>query len=193
MKQRIIDFFKHRGRRAIVLSIISTLLLSVAIGGTIAYIATRTDTTNNTFIPPVARIQLKDQEAITNVGNIPVYVRALAIVNWISVEDEHTISSDVPKEGVDFDITFITEGWFLAESDGFYYYEKVLLPGESVTILAQATRLETEKAGYDLRLQLLTTSIQADPIDAVHAAWPAVEVVEVEGKGSMLTERISTP
>ena len=174
--KRIFQFLKSTRKRTLVLLVSTVTVLSIAIGTTVAFIITKTDTYDNTFVPPIAKIHLEGYDDITNVGNIPVYVRSLAIVNWLSTDDEHTISSETPKVGVDFEVDFVTEGWFLA-SDGFYYYTKQLNPGESVVLLTEAVQLK-EKAGYELRLQLLSSSIQANPVDAINYAWPAVQVNE---------------
>lgn len=172
--KRIFELLKNAKKRTVVIIISSVLLLCTATTATIAYIVTKTDTQGNTFVPPVARIHIEGYDDITNVGNIPIYVRAFAVANWLSEDDEHTISSEVPKIDVDFDLYQHSEGWFLA-SDGFYYYTKPLAPGETVVLFTNAIQL-TKKPGYELRLQLLASSIQADPIDAVNQAWPSVQV-----------------
>ena len=148
----------------------------MAIGTTVALIIAKTNTTENTFDPPVVRIHLEGYDDITNAGNIPLYVRSIAIVNWVSKEDENVILSEVPEVNVDFSVIFVKENWFLA-SDGFYYYSKPLYPGETVVLITKIEQLK-EKAGYDLRVQLLSGSIQAYPVDAVNEAWPAVVVNE---------------
>ena len=179
-------------KRNLVLLLSLALLLTATVGATLAYVITKTDLLTNLFLPSKVDCAVEksgDAYTVKNTGDTDAYVRIAVVATWKGTDD--TVYAQAPILGADY--TLELDSRWVAGSDGFYYYEKALLPGESVTILAQATRLETEKAGYELRLQLLTTSIQADPIDAVHAAWPAVEVVEVEGKGSMLTERISTP
>ena len=183
--KRFFEFFKQTGNRAVVLLISTMLLITMAVGTTVALIMAKTDTTGNTFDPPVVRISLEGYDDITNAGTVPLYVRSLGVVNWVSKEDEKTILSEVPKSGEDFSVYFVTEDWFLA-SDGFYYYSKPLYPGETVILFTEAVQL-TKKDGYELHLRLLSGSIQAYPVDAVEEAWPAVQVdpdgnlVEKEG------------
>ena len=175
--KRIFQFLNSVKKRTLVLLVSATLLLSIAVGTTIAYIITKTDTHNNTFEPPLLNLHLEEIDTIKNDGNVPVYVRAISIANWLSTDDEHTISSDVPKINVDFEVVeFNVDGWFLA-SDGFYYYTKPLGANESVAIFTKIEQLK-EKEGYELRVQFLSSSIQANPTDAVMEAWPAVRVNE---------------
>ncbi len=84
--------------------------------------------------------------------------------------------TEVPVLDVNYHIDFATEGWFQAD-DGFYYYKKPLQPDEHISIIVSAMQLN-EKEGYELRLQLLTNTIQAYPADVVSQAWPAVQVDE---------------
>lgn len=170
------QFVKRTEKHTLILSVSMILVAALAIGTTVAFIITRTDTQDNTFLPPVTRIHIEGYDDIMNTGNIPVYVRVLTVANWLSTDDEHTIHSETPKYGIDFTIDFITEDWFLA-SDGFYYYTKPLYPGESVQLFTDAFQLR-EKSGHELRLQLLTSSIQTTPSDAINAAWPAVQINE---------------
>ena len=172
-------------KRMLVLIISTAILLLGAVGTTVAFIIDRTETASNIFDPPVVRITLRDYDEITNIGTVPVYVRALAVVNWEDAHDEHAILPEKPVVGVDLEIAFFTEGWFLA-SDGFYYYKKALGPNEHVALIANAIQL-TEKEGYEMRLEVVSSSIQASS-DAINAAWPAVRINE-DGE----LERATTP
>ena len=169
-------FFSSTGKKAVVLFVLTLVLIVTAIDVTLAILITKTDTFENIFDPPVLRLSLEGIDDITNTGDVPVYVRALAVANWRSTDDEHTILSETPVVGINFSIRFVTEGWFLA-SDGFYYYEKPLGPGEQVQLFLSATQLE-EKTGYELHLEILSSGIQAYPTDAIAAAWPAVRVTD---------------
>ena len=169
-------FFSLTGKKAVALLVAVILLTVAAADITLAYLITRTDTFENSFTPPVLRLSLEGIDDITNTGDVPIYVRALAVANWISVDDEHTVLSEDPQIGVDFEVTFVTAGWFLA-SDGFYYYEKILAPGEQVQLFTSATQLK-EKLGYELRLEILSSGIQATPPEGIAEAWPAVRVTE---------------
>ena len=162
-------------KRMLVLIISTAILLLGAVGTTIAFIVDRTETASNIFDPPVVRITLRDYDEITNIGTIPVYVRALAVVNWASTEDEHTILAEKPKVGEDLSITFISEDWFMGD-DGFYYYKKVLHPEDHIALMVEAVQL-TEKLGYEMELTILSSAIQISD-EAINVAWPAVRINE---------------
>ncbi len=172
--KRSFDFFKYIRSRSAVLLISATLLITVLVGTTVALIIVKTDTAGNTFDPPIVRISLEGYDSITNTGNVPVYVRSVGIATWVSEDDENVILSEAPKLGEDFTIDSITEGWFQA-SDEFYYYKEILNPGETVELFTSAIQ-QTEKDGYELHLQLISGSIQAFPANAVEESWPYVEV-----------------
>ena len=174
--KRILHLIKHAKKRTLILVGSVALVLALAIGTSFALLITRTNSVDNTFVPPISRISLDGQDYVTNTGNIPVYIRAYALANWYSTDDEHTILSEKPQAGVDYSIDTNVEGWFLA-SDGFFYYTKVVGPGETVELFRSATQ-NKQKTGYELRIQILASSIQIDPVDAIQDAWPAVRVNE---------------
>ena len=176
--KRILHLIRHAKKRTLILVGSVALVLALAIGTSFALLITRTNSVDNTFVPPISRISLDGQDDIVNTGNIPVYIRAYALANWYSTDDEHTILSEKPQAGVDYSIDTNVEGWFLA-SDGFYYYTKVVEPDPEnpVPLFTSAIQLK-HKDGYELRIQILASSIQIDPVDAIQDAWPAVRVNE---------------
>ena len=163
------------GKRVVALFISTVILVICTVGTSLAILVANTGSIMNIFSPPVVRVSLRDHDEITNIGTIPVYVRALAVVNWVPTNEEHSILSEKPTVGEDLEITFIKENWFQA-SDGFYYYKKALAPGDHVALVLEAEQI-TEKLGYEMKLTLLSSSIQASD-DAINAAWPAVQVNE---------------
>ena len=171
-------FLKCTGKRALILFLATVLILVIAVDVTLAILMTKTDPSENTFAPSIMRLSIENIDDIVNNGDVPAYVRAIAVASWYSLDDEHTISSERPEVGEDFEIDFKEEGWFLAD-DGFSYYTKMLMPGERVELVNHAYQLK-EKEGFELRLMLLSTSIQAYPTDAIAVAWPAVSVTEAE-------------
>lgn len=174
--ERSFRFLQYNGKRALVLLITTFLLLATTVGATVAILIAKSESAQNTFTPPVLRIRLEGYDDVVNEGNLPVYVRALAVANWVSTEDERAILPEAPVVGEDLTIEFYKEGWF-AGADGFYYYKKPLDAGEGVALIKHAYQIK-EKEGYELRLELLSSAIQAYPAEAVSVAWPAVFIDE---------------
>lgn len=170
------SFFKWTGKKAVLLFVLSVALVVTSVNVTVAVLLTKTEPIENTFTPPVLHVSLEGIDDIKNTGDVPVYVRAFSVVNWVSTDNEHTILSTKPKENVDFKVEFHTDGWFLA-SDGFYYFENALAPGEELHLFDMVTQL-VEKPGYELRFEILSSAIQATPTEAVEEAWRAVKVAD---------------
>ena len=179
-------FFKWSGKKAVVLFVLTLSLVFVAVDVTLAYLLVKTDSLDSIFTPPVLHVSLEGVDDIKNTGDIPVYVRAFSVANWVSTEDEHTVLFERPKENVDFAVSFHNGGWFLG-SDGFYYFEKALAPGEELHLFDKITQL-TEKTGYELRIEIFSSGIQAYPAEAIEEAWPAVRVA-VDGTLEAATMR----
>ena len=169
-----LNFFKTTGKRAVLLLIATLLMFSITVSATIAYIITKSETSDNIFTPPVLRISLDNVHDIANTGDIPVYVRAIAVANWASTTEEHVILSTKPVVGTDYVIEFKTTNWFQA-GDGFYYYKLPLNPGEHVSMIKDAYIIN-EKKGYEIRLEIISSSIQAYPSEAIQQAWSAVYI-----------------
>jgi hypothetical protein len=54
-----------------------------AIGATLAFIIVQTTPIENTFPPPNLSINIIEGNNIKNDGDVPVYVRAAVVVNWV--------------------------------------------------------------------------------------------------------------
>lgn len=184
--ERSFRFLNSPGRRALIFLIATLLMFAVTVSATVAYIITKSDTSDNVFTPPVLRLRIENIDDLVNAGDVPVYVRAISVINWLSTEDEHTILSTKPVLNQDFSMDMHTEGWFLG-ADGFYYYRKPLAPGESIHLVEAAYQLK-EKEGYELRFEILSEAVQAYPAEAIAMSWPAVYIDE----NGLLQSAIST-
>ena len=81
---------KRMKKKSLLLVAGIVLMLTIAIGGTIAYIVTNTQPVVNTFTPGGVPIEInekfdgttKSDVTIKNKGNVPAYIRAKIIVTW---------------------------------------------------------------------------------------------------------------
>ena len=191
-RRRIIRERLRRRRRNRRIALLLSLLLALGAGavGTLAYILTRTGETENIFTPGKAACEVtedfdgtvKSNVAVKNTGNTDVYIRAAVNVTWVQ-EDEsggRTAAAAVPRAGVDYTLTLAENtGWILG-SDGFWYYQTPVAPGESTGVLIERCALTGDAAipaGCRLSVEILSSSLQAVPASAVQEHWG----VELEG------------
>ena len=181
--QKTFHFLKWSGKKAILLSVLTIILAVAAIGATLAFIIVQTTPIENTFPPPNLSINIIEGNDIQNDGDVPVYVRAAVVVNW--VDGEGAILSEQPtapnaEQNIEGDYTLtIADGW-VKGADGFYYHTAPLASQAQETLITTATQ-NTTKAGYTLRVQVLASAIQTTPVDAVQNSWG----VTVDGNGNL--------
>lgn len=155
------------------------LLLTVAIGGTIAYIVTNTDSMVNTFEPGKVPIEIneafngtmKSDVTIKNKGNVPAYIRAKVVVTW---KDKAGNVSATPVTASDYSISYNETDW--TNVDGFWYYKNAVNPEASTQALiygCSKTEAANPPEGYDLSVEIIAESIQAEGMRAndVYAAF----------------------
>lgn len=151
-----------------VLASVLVLVLGV-IGGTLAYLATNTAPVVNNFtygnvpidIPEDFNGTTKTNVRIQNKGTADAFVRASIVVTW--KDKDGNVSSTTPVLGTDYTMDLNTEGWF--EKDGYYYCTNRVLAGkESAVLITEAKKTADAKVpeGYDLSIEILAQSVQAD-------------------------------
>ena len=167
-------FLKWSGTKAVALFVLTILLAVAAVGSTVAYIVTKTGEVKNTFTPPNLDIEINvANNEIVNEGEVPVYVRAAVVVNWVN-ETDGSILSATPVEGTDYTITYNTAGGWVKGSDGFWYYKTALDSEATAETLLSVTQTEAQaaaKPGYKLQVQVLSEAIQTTPASAVQESW----------------------
>ena len=155
------------------------LIISCAVGATVAYVLTQTPEVHNSFVPVYVNCEVQEEFTgteksnvqVKNTGDIQAYVRATYVVMW--TDENGMVYGVPPKLGVDYSIQFASPSWNLG-SDGFYYYTLPLNPGDSTEPLISSLTVLTEHPdGYKLNVHVAATAIQATPPEAVEEAWGA--------------------
>ena len=169
--------------KALIVTALAVVILTAAVGGTMAWLSTHTDSLTNTFEPAKVTCAVeetfngtkKENVKIKNTGNTEAYIRAMVIGNWCD-KDKRVVQS------IDFDATnyygYLGANWFKG-SDGFYYYKEQVAPNNSTgVLLGYITQLENKKPeGADhLEVNIICQAIQSTPDNAVNEAWKAVKV-----------------
>ena len=178
-----------RMNRTAVLLIAIILLISTAVGSTVAFLATKTEPVENSF--EYANVSCKVTQnrdtdgsivQVKNTGTISAYIRAAVVANWMDVDGN--IAASVP-EGYSYDLTCSSGSWVLG-NDGFFYYLLPVAPGASTEgSLLTCTVTCPETPEYTLSVEVLAEAIQSTPASAVNEAWSAA----VDGSGMLIVNR----
>ena len=157
----------------------SIIIISMAIGATVAYIVKRSEPSKNTFVPVYVDSEPKSTEtgiSVKNAGDITAYLRASVVVNWAEVDANGNATghyySLAPAEGVDYSISYDRKGAWMYGSDGFWYHKTPVGAGATAEdLILDIVRLSTPPEGYMLSVEVLTLGIQAAPTEVVAQAW----------------------
>ena len=184
MKQ--LKFFKWRGKKAVALLAITVVLALGIVGGTVAFIVTKTDSITNTFEPATIS-SATSQSVVGNVGDAPSFARVAVVVNWVA--SDGTVYAVSPVLGTDYSITYDTSNWKQG-TDTFWYYTKTLqnLPDDvdvnaddfdetlyvTTSLITNCTQLTAAPDGYNLKVEIIASTIQADPEAVAETQWGVV-------------------
>lgn len=169
---------KRNKKNTVLAVLMIALLLLGAVGGTLAYLKTQTDTVTNVFEPAKVPSEVeenfdgstKSNVTIRNNGNVPAYIRADIVVTW--KDSDGNIYPKNPVAGTDYTISLGSD-W--EEVGGFYYYKNTVEAGKTTTNLIVSCSPVEGKApdGYSLNVEILGQAIQAEGMGATSAqdAW----------------------
>lgn len=169
---------RSRAKKPLAALVALVLIIGAVVGGTLAYLAARTDAIVNTFNPAKVDITVKEDfkgstkkdVKITNNGDTEVYIRATYVVTWKDAAEN--VYPEQPQPGVDYNISLNPEqGWF--NYKGYYYYTAPVAPRASTGVLIDLCTPVAERTpeGYTLSVNVLASAIQSVPAEAVGQAW----------------------
>lgn len=170
----------HKGRGRLAMMVLSiVLLLGVAIGGTIAWLSTKTTPVTNTFTPAEVTCEVEEKfdkttgvktnVNVTNTGNIAVYIRVKLVTYRTNDAGQHIGGkAGLPKFN-------LGKNW--VEYGEYYYYTLPVEPhAQPHTNLANSMTLEKSYKDEDAdggkqALDVMAEAIQSAPEKAVGEAW----------------------
>lgn len=170
---------RSRAKKPLAALVALVLIIGAVVGGTLAYLAARTDAIVNTFNP--AKVDIKVEEdfkgstkkdvKITNNGDTEVYIRATYVVTWKDAAEN--VYPEQPQPGVDYTISLNLEQGWSCYNDGYYYYTAPVAPHASTGVLIDSCTPVVGRApeGYTLSVNVLASAIQSVPAEAVGQAW----------------------
>lgn len=144
------------------------VLAAGVLGGTLAYLFTQTEPIENKFDYGAVPVDIleefdgttKSNVVIANEGNTDSFVRAGILITWKNVQGEVSSTAVRPE---DYTMTLNPDGWF--EKDGYYYCTSRVDAGQATPVLivnAEKTAEAQVPEGYDLSIEILAQSVQAD-------------------------------
>lgn len=180
------------GKKKIMLVISILLLLTAAVGVTLAILSARSEPVSNDFAykPVTCEVEepgwedgntIKSNVKIKNTSDIQVYIRAAYVVTWLVEEDTNgdgiidstSVLAKKPAEGTDYTISLNENGW--VSIDGLYYCNSPIEPGDSTPVLINSLEVLAETEGYRLQVEVIAEAVQATPEDAMEEAWGITE------------------
>lgn len=177
----------RRPKRLATLLVSLLLVLGVAIGGTVAFLSTRTDSKVNTFTPSKVTCEVEEtfdgavKRAVTvkNTGDTTAFIRAAINVTWMkdaaSYDDaDQTVSAKVPVKDADYSITFAQNTNWIVGADGYYYYQLPVDPLDSTKELIKECKLLDDASapdGYHLSVEIVASAIQSEPASVAQGMW----------------------
>lgn len=198
-----------RWKRSAIFMASLMLLLSVTVGGTLAYLVAQSEVVKNTFNPSEVTTEIdeelengiKSEVKVKNTGDIPAYIRASVVITW--QDKDGNVYGELPKpcecsgnndESCDYVIQYSNENWTLGD-DGFYYYTDVVNAGASTSPLIEfcealrqlvVTNVDGTETTYGLNVEIIGSAIQAEGTDSkgnkpIELAWD----VDITEKGEL--------
>lgn len=160
---------------------LSTLLLSVilvvtiAVGGTVAYLVTQDKPITNTFTPSHVNCEVtedfngtvKSNVNVTNIGDTDAYIRVKLVTYRVNQDGQHIGGTATIPE---FDPG---TNWF--EYGGYYYYTLPVKPNEQPTsnLISSITLKDSypDADGGKQVIEVMAEAIQSAPAKAVGESW----------------------
>ena len=177
----------HMSKRAVLLVLSLVMILSVSVGGTLAYLIAQSETRTNVFEPGEVTTtteedpfkgSIKEHVYVKSSGtsNVDAFVRAKIVITWAD-KAGNPMGDPVTKEM--YNLKLGADWGTKPQVDGFYYYDKILVPtanggpGRTTDLIESCTVVSgVGPVGAHLQVTILSQSIQADPNKtAVREAW----------------------
>lgn len=152
------------------------ILVSLVVGGTIAYLVDNTSGITNTFEMGEVEVEIteefdgnvKNNVQIKNTGDVSAKIRAMVVVTWQSDEDNSiypnapVLGDSVTDENGDYYAIYNTTDWTYDAATGWYTYKNVVAAGGTTNYLLTSCQPTNPPAGYHLVVDVIAEAIQAE-------------------------------
>lgn len=179
-----------RAGRVTAIVMATVLLLALAIGGTVAWLSTKSATITNTFLPSKVACEVteifdkttgvKTDVNVENTGDTQAFIRVKLVTYRTNDAGDHI--------GGKAEIPSFTRGENWVKYDGYYYYTlPVAAGGKPATNLADSmtlTQTYQDADGGHQAIDVMAEAIQSVPQAAVKAAWG--QNFSIDGNGNLI-------
>ena len=168
---------RRRNCKAEVLFLSLLFLVIVSVGGTMAYLLTKTTSIENKFTPSKVTClvteqfnnNIKKNVNVTNTGDTEAYIRVKLVTYRVNEKEQHI--------GGVADVPIFTPGTNWVEHNGYYYYTLPVAPGgkpaydligdSGITLVGTYSDAD----GGKQVIEVMAEAIQSNPARAVGDSW----------------------
>lgn len=168
---------KRRSKKTGMLFLSLLLVIGMVVGGTVAWLSTKSAPITNTFLPSKVACQVQEEFNSTtgvktnvnveNTGDIDAYIR-VKLVSYRTNDAGQHIGGTAELPAFD-----LGKGW--VEHGGYYYYTKPVKPNQKPeAALTKEMKLKVNCDGADgghQAIDVMAEAIQSTPAKAVKEAW----------------------
>lgn len=178
---------KRRSKKTGMLFLSLLLVATMMVGGTVAWLSTKSAPITNTFLPTKVtckvterfdgRTGVKSNVNVENTGDIDAYIRVKLVSYRTNDAGQHIGgTAELPEFN-------LGKGW--VEHGGYYYYTKPVKPNQKPEAdLTEEMTLKGNCDGADgghQAIDVMAEAIQSVPKDAVQAAWGKGFSIDADG------------
>lgn len=181
--------------KSLLLVVSLALMVTVTVGGTLAFLLDVSGPLANIFKPSVITTTVveefeggvKTNVKIQNTGDTTAWIRAAVVITWQDADGN--IYGTPPVAGTDYTITYSRTNW-LTGDDGFYYYTKPVKSQEEdgtncftgvLISECKPTIPSTAPDGYKLCVEIICSGLQYKPASVFDSNWAASSGLAVTG------------
>lgn len=168
---------RRRTRRLNALLLSMVLLVTVAIGGTLAYLVTQDEPITNTFTPSFVTCKVtetfdedsgeKKEVNVQNTGDTDAYIRVRLVTYRTNAAGRHIGGTATIPE--------FTPGTNWVKYGDYYYYTLPVKPSKKPTtdLISSITLTQNyaDSDGGNQAIDVMAEAIQSGPAEAVGTAW----------------------
>lgn len=169
---------RHTKKQKLTLILSIVLILTLAVGGSLAYVIEKSASIQNQFERAYVTSMVNvngDSIDVTNTGTVNAYIRAAIIVSWM---DSNGDVRGIAPSSSDYSLGINSADWHRDPNTGFYYYKPIVAAGGTTNDLVTSITINgAVPDGYDLSVEVVAEAIQAEGdtdnrnIPAYQDAW----------------------